>query len=91
MTIDDKIRNEKLQYAVNREEVKTSASLGKTDTYEYLTGKQVLSFDQSKVIEQPNLLFLLQEKVQKNKEKQLKFKEENNLELQKFKNLMFNN
>ena len=53
MVIDDKIRNEKLQYAVNREEVKTSASLGKTDTYEYLTGKQVLPFDQSKVIEQP--------------------------------------
>ena len=59
MVIDDKIRNEKLQYAVNREEAKTSASSGKTDTYEYLTGKQVLPFDQSKVIEQPNLLFLL--------------------------------
>ena len=91
MTIDDKIRNEKLQYAVNREEVKISASSGKTGTYEYLAGKQVLPFDQSKVIEQPNLLFPLQGKVQKNKEKQLKFKEENNLELQKFKNLMFNN
>ena len=39
MPIDDKIRDEKLQYDVNREVAKTSAlSSGKIDKYEYLTG-----------------------------------------------------
>ena len=35
MTIDDKIRDEKLQYDINREATKTSAlSSGKNDKYE---------------------------------------------------------
>ena len=35
MTADDKIRDEKLQYDINREATKTSAlSSGKTDKYE---------------------------------------------------------
>ena len=39
MTIDDKIRNEKLQYVVNREAAKISAvSSRKIDKYVYLTG-----------------------------------------------------
>ena len=39
MTIDDKIRNEKLQYDNNREARKISALPSrKIDTYEYLTG-----------------------------------------------------
>ena len=39
MTIDDKIRDEKLKYDVNREATKISAlSSGKIDKYEYLTG-----------------------------------------------------
>ena len=39
MTIDDKIKDEKLQYDINRETVKKSALLsGKIDKYEYLTG-----------------------------------------------------
>ena len=39
MTIDDKIRDEKLQYDINREAAKVSAlSSGKADKYEYLTG-----------------------------------------------------
>ena len=38
MTIDDKIRDEKLQYYINREAAKISAlSSGKFDKYEYLT------------------------------------------------------
>ena len=41
MAIDDKIRDEKLQYDINREAAKISALLsGKTDKYEYLTGKK---------------------------------------------------
>ena len=41
MTIDDKIRDEKLQYDINRESEKISAlSSGKIDQYEYLTVKK---------------------------------------------------
>ena len=40
MTIDDQIRDEKLQYDINREAAKISAlSSGKTDEYEYGTGE----------------------------------------------------
>ena len=47
MTTDDKIRNEKLQYDTNREAGKISALLwGKTDKYEFLTGKEILPSDQ---------------------------------------------
>ena len=39
MTIDDQIRDEKLQYDINREAAKISAiSSGKIDKYEYSTG-----------------------------------------------------
>ena len=41
MTIDDKIRDEKLQYNINREAAKISAlSFGGIDKYEYLTDKK---------------------------------------------------
>ena len=47
MTIDDKVRDEKLQYNINREATKISAlSSGKIDKYEYLTGKEILLFNQ---------------------------------------------
>ena len=47
MTIDDKVRDEKLQYNINREATKISAlSSGKIDKYEYLTGKEILPFNQ---------------------------------------------
>ena len=40
MTIDDNIRDEKLQHDINREEAKISVlSSGKIDKYEYLTGE----------------------------------------------------
>ena len=53
MKIDDKIKDEKLQYDINREAAKTSALLsGKIDTYEYLTGEEILRSDQGKIIEQ---------------------------------------
>ena len=48
MTIDDKIKDEKLQYDINREAAKRSAlSSGKFDNYEYLTGDEMLPSDQS--------------------------------------------
>ena len=53
MTIDNKIRDEKLKYNVNREATKISAlSSGKIYKYDFLTGEEILSSDQSKIIEQ---------------------------------------
>ena len=43
MTIDDKIRDEKLQYDINREAAKISGlSSNKIDKYEYLTSEDIL-------------------------------------------------
>ena len=43
MTTDDKIRDEKLKYNINREAAKISSlSSGKIDKYEYLTGGKTL-------------------------------------------------
>ena len=44
MTIDDKIRGEKLQHDISRQAAKESAkSSGKIDKYECLKGQDVLS------------------------------------------------
>ena len=43
MTIEDQIKNEKLQYDINRDAAKISAlSSDKIDKYEYLTGEEIL-------------------------------------------------
>ena len=43
MTIDDKSRDEKSQYDINRVAAKMSAlSAGKTDNYEYHAGEEIL-------------------------------------------------
>ena len=43
MTNDDQIRDEKVQYHINREPAKISAiSSGKIDQYEYLKGEEIL-------------------------------------------------
>ena len=53
MTIDDHIRDEKLQYGVDREATQISAlSSGKIDKYKYLTGKDILPSNQQQIIEQ---------------------------------------
>ena len=53
MTIEDQIRDEKLQYDINREAAKISAlSSGKIDKYEYLTGEEILPSNQQQIIEQ---------------------------------------
>ena len=47
MTIDDQIRDEKLQYDINRETAKISTlSSKKFNKYEYLTGEEILAFNQ---------------------------------------------
>ena len=53
MTIDDKIRDEKLQFDINREAAKISSLKSrKNDKYEYLTGKEIPLSNQSQRIEQ---------------------------------------
>ena len=58
MTIDDKIKDEQLQYNINREAANISAlSTGKIDKYEYLTGKEILPSDQSRIIAQAKFTY----------------------------------
>ena len=58
MTINNQIRDEKLQYDINREAAKISAlSSGKIHKYEYLTGKDILPSDQQKIIEQARFTY----------------------------------
>ena len=53
MTIDDQIKDGKLQYDINREAAKISAlSSGKFNKYEYLTGEEVLPSNKQQIIEQ---------------------------------------
>ena len=56
MTIGDKIKDEKLQYDINREVTKILAlSSGKIDKYEYLPSEKILSSD--RIIEQVNFTY----------------------------------
>ena len=58
MTIDDQIRDEKLQYDINREAAKISAlSSGKIHKYEYLTGEDILPSNQQQIIEQAKFTY----------------------------------
>ena len=78
MTIDDKIKDEKLQHEINREVAKISAlSSGKIDKYEYLTCKKILPSDQSRIIEQVKFTYSSLSKAFKKQIKQLKNKEKN--------------
>ena len=82
MIIEDQIKDEKLQYDINKEAPKISAwSSGKIDKYDYLTGEEILSFNQKQIIEQAKFTcsplgkpFRKQTKKikEKNKSKQLK-------------------
>ena len=48
MTINDKIKDEKLQYNINREAAKISVlASGTIHKYKYLTDEKILSFDQT--------------------------------------------
>ena len=52
MTIDDQIRDEKLQYDIDRKTAEISAlSSGKIHKYEYLTGEDILLPNQQQIIE----------------------------------------
>ena len=56
MTINDQIKDEKLQYNINREAAKISAlSSGKIHKYQYLTGEDILPSSNQQIIEQARL------------------------------------
>ena len=58
MAVDEKIRNENLQYDVNREAGKILAlSSGKIDKYEYLPGEEILTSNQRQIIEQTKFTY----------------------------------
>ena len=58
MTIDHKIRDEKLQYDINREAAKISAvSPDKICKYEYLTGEDMLLLNKQQIIEQAKFTY----------------------------------
>ena len=58
MTINDKIRDEKLQYDINREAAKISTlSSGKIHKYEYLTCQDILPSNQPQIIEQTKFTY----------------------------------
>ena len=73
MTIDDKIRDEKLQYDINREAAKISVlSSGKIDKYEYLTGEEILPSNQRQIIEHAKFAYSpLEKALEKQTEKQV--------------------
>ena len=85
MRIDDKIRDEKLQYDINIEVVKTLAlTSGKIDKNEYLKGRISCHLIKTEKQSKLNLHILIQGKFLKNKQKQLKNKDKNKSKLQKF-------
>ena len=58
MAIDDKIKNEKIQYNINKEAAKISALLsGKIETYQYLLGEEIFPLDQWIIIEQAKFTY----------------------------------
>ena len=76
MKINDKIRDQKVHYNINREAAKSSAlSSDKTDKYEFLTGEGVLSSDQRRVIEQAKYTYSPLRKALEKQKKELKIKE----------------
>ena len=78
MTIEDQIKDEKLQYDINREAAKISAlSSGKLDKYEYLTGEEILPSNQQQIIQQAKFTYSALGKAFENKQKLLKIKEKN--------------
>ena len=58
MTIEDQIKDEKLQYDIDREAAKISAlSSGKIDKYGYLTGEEILPLNQQQIIQQAKFAY----------------------------------
>ena len=92
MTIDDKIRDEKLQHDMNREAAKLSAlSSSKIDKYEYLSVEEILPSGQSLIIQQARFTYSpLRKAFEKQTEKQvdaLKLDLPNKIELKQIESI----
>ena len=71
MTIENQIKDEKLQYDINREAAKISAlSSGKLDKYECLTGEEILPSNQQQIIEETKFTYSPLVKTIEDQEKQ---------------------
>ena len=82
MTINDQIRDEKLQYDINREAAKISAlSSNKIGKYEYLTGEEILPSNQKQIIEQAKFTYSPLGKAFEKQTKTIEDKEKNKLRL----------
>ena len=58
MVVDNQIRDEKLQYYINREAAKILAlSSGEIGKYEYLTGEEILPFNQKQITKQAKFTY----------------------------------
>ena len=58
MTVNDQIRDEKLQYDINRKPAKISAlSSNKFNKYECLIGEEILPSNQQQMIEQAKFTY----------------------------------
>ena len=63
ITINYQIRDEKLQYGINREAAKISAlSSGKIHKYEFLSSEDILQSNQQQIIQQTKFTYSLLEK-----------------------------
>ena len=73
MITDDKIKDEKLEYGINRKATKLLAlSSGKIDKHEYLTGEEILLFNRRQIIQQAKFTYSpLGKALEKQPEKQV--------------------
>ena len=89
MAINDQIRDEKLQYDINRKAAEISAlSSGKIDKYEYLPGNEILPPNQQQIIEQAKFTYF---PFGKKFEKQIKTIEDHEKIIWGFKRFIFKN
>ena len=78
MTNNDQIRDEKLQYHINRKAAEIWAlSSGKVDKYEYITGNEILPSNQQQIIEKASFTYFPLRKPFKKQIKLSKIKEKN--------------
>ena len=70
MAIDDEVRDEKMQYDINREAANLSTLLsGKLDKYENLSGEEIVPFNQKQIIEQAKFVYSHLEKAFEKKQR----------------------
>ena len=93
MTIEDQIKDEKLQYDINREAAKISAlSSGKIDKYEYFTGEEILPSNQQQIIQQAKFnSSSLGKAIEKQGKKQIKAIQDNKKQLTNTKEVTMKN